>query len=77
MELLIEGVSVSMFLSYLLIFGCASAFAVHGFSLAAVSGATLHCSEQASHCGGFCCRAQAPGPWASVAAAHRLISRGS
>ena len=47
-------------------------------SVAAVSGATLHCCAQASHCGGFsCCRAQALGARASVVVAHRLSICGS
>ena len=41
-------------------------------------GATLHCSVQASHCGGLsCCRAWALGAQASVVAARRLSSCGS
>ena len=33
------------------------------------------CGSPVSHCEGFsCCRAQALGPWASVAAAHGLSS---
>ena len=42
------------------------------------AGATLHCSEQASHCGGFsCCGAQGLGTQASVVVAHGLQSAGS
>ena len=38
------------------------------------AGATLRCSVQASHCGGFsCCGARALGMRASVVVAHRLI----
>ena len=49
-----------------------------GLSLVAVSGATLRCGVQASHCGGFsCCRAWALGARASVVVAHRLSSCGS
>ena len=52
--------------------------AVRRLSLVAVSGATLCCSEQSSHCGAFsCCRAQALGAWASVVVACRLSSCGS
>ena len=41
-------------------------------------GATLHCSAQASHCGGFSCSgAQALGTQASVVVAHGLSSCGS
>ena len=33
------------------------------------------CSAHAPHCGGFsCCRAQAPGAWASVAGLHELVA---
>ena len=47
-------------------------------SLVAVSGATLHCGAQGSHCGGFsCCGAWATGVWASVVVACRLSSCGS
>ena len=36
-------------------------------------GPALHCAARPSHCSGFsCCRAQAPGARASVAAARRL-----
>ena len=53
--------------------------AVRGLSLVESSrGATLRCSAQASHCGGFsCCRAQALGMRASVVVARRLSSCGS
>ena len=38
--------------------------AVHGFSLAAVSGGLLsRCGVQASDCSGFCCRARALEHW--------------
>ena len=41
-------------------------------------GATLRCSAQASHFGGFsCCGARALGAWASVVVAHGLSSCGS
>ena len=41
-------------------------------------GAPLSCGSRASHCSGcFCCRAQAPGAWASVLATHGLSSCGS
>ena len=41
------------------------------------AGATLHCSVQASHCGGFsCCRARALGVRASVVTARGLKSCG-
>ena len=43
------------------------------FSSWGEGGATLRCSVQASHCGGFsCCGAQALGMRASVVVAHRL-----
>ena len=42
-------------------------------SLVVVSGATLHCGVQASHCGGFsCCRARALGARASAVVTHGL-----
>ena len=41
------------------------------FSTCGERGATLHCSVQASHCGGFSrCRARALGAWASVVVAR-------
>ena len=47
--------------------------AARGLSLVVVRGATLRCSVQASHCGGFsCCGAQALGAQASV-----VVARGS
>ena len=47
--------------------------AVHGLSLVVASGATLRCSAQAPHCGGFsCCGARALGAWASVVVARGL-----
>ena len=47
-------------------------------SLVVASGATLRCSVQASHGGGFsCCGAQALGTWASVVVACGLSSCGS
>ena len=49
-----------------------------GLSLVAVSRATLRCREQATHRGGFsCCRAQALGAQASVAAVYGLSSGGT
>ena len=52
--------------------------AVRRLSLVAASGATLHCGEWASHCGGLsCCGAQALGARASVVVAHGLSSCGS
>ena len=48
---------------------------MHGLSLVAASGggATLRCSAQASHCGGFsCCGAWALGARASVVVARGL-----
>ena len=51
---------------------------MHGLSLVAVSGATLHCSAWASHCRGFsCCGARALGARASVVVARGLSSCGS
>ena len=46
-------------------------------NLSLVAEATLRCSAQASHCGGFsCCGAQALGARASVFVAHGLRSCG-
>ena len=46
-------------------------------SLVVVSGSSLHCDAQASHCGGLaCCKAQALGVKSSVVAARGLSSRG-
>ena len=58
----------------LFIFGCVgSSLLSAGFLLLQREGATLHCSVQAYHCGGFsCCRAWALGAWASVVVAHGL-----
>ena len=51
---------------------------MHGLSLVAVSGATLCCGAQASHCSGFsCCGAQALGVRASVVVARGLSSCGA
>jgi len=57
-------ISVRIFLVanniHLFIFGCAGSSLLHGLSLTVASGATLHCKDQAPHCGGFSCyRAQA------------------
>ena len=64
---------------YLFIFGCVGSLLLYmGFLQLWREGATLHCSAQVSHCGGFsCCRAQALGARASVVVAHRLQSAGS
>ena len=44
-----------------------------GISLIVVSGGSLRCSVQTSHCGGLsCCGAQALGPRASAAVARGL-----
>ena len=52
--------------------------AAWGISLVAVSGATLHCSAQASHRGGFsCCWAQPLGTPAAVVVACRFNSHGA
>ena len=52
--------------------------AVCGLSLVAVSWSSLHCGEQASHCGAFsCCGSEALGAWASTVAALRIRSCGS
>ena len=49
-----------------------------GLSLAVVSGGTLHCGAQASHCGGFSCgRARALRVRASVIVARGLSSCGA
>ena len=52
---------------------------MRGLSLVAASGgATLCCSERASHCGGFSCYgAQALGAQASVVVAHKLSTCGA
>ena len=66
-------------LFYLFIFGCVGSSLLRvGFLQLWQAGATLHCSAQASHCGGFsCCRARALGVQASVVAARGLSSCGS
>ena len=52
--------------------------AAHGLSLVAAGGATLRCSMQASHYGGFsCCGARDLSTWASVVVARGLSSCGS
>ena len=51
---------------------------MHGLSLVAVRGATLHCGVQASPCGGFSfCGAWALGAQASVVVVHGLSSCGT
>ena len=71
---------------YLFIFGCVGSLLLHtGFLQLRRGGATLCCSVQASHCGGFsCCGARALGTgfsscgtWASVVVACGLQSAGS
>ena len=53
-------------------------FAACRLSLVAVSGVTLCCSAQASHCGEFsCCRTRALGVRASVVVACGLSSCGA
>ena len=63
----------------LFIFGCiGSSLLLMGFLQLWRAGATLHCSEWASHCSGFsCCGARALGAWASVVVARGLSSCGS
>ena len=70
--------SFSFFKIYLFV-GCAgSSLLSTGFLWFRRAGRTLPCDAQASHCRGFsCCRARAPGTWASVAEACRLKSVGS
>ena len=59
---LFKIVQLSFFLINLFYFWLPWVFvAVHGLSLVAASGATLHCCAQASHCSGVCCRARALG----------------
>ena len=64
---------------YVFIFGCiVSPLLRAGFLLLQRAGATLCCSEWASHCGGFsCCGARALGVWASVVVARGLYSADS
>ena len=64
---------------YLFVFRCiGSSLLRAGFLQLWQAGATLRCSAQASHCGGFsCCRAQALGARASVVVARGLSSCGS
>ena len=51
---------------------------VQAFFSCGKQGATLLCSAQASHCGGFsCCGAWALGKWSSVVAACGLSSCGT
>ena len=55
-----------------------TSYFIHGLSLVAANGATLHCGTWASHQGSFSCfRAQAVGTGASIVAAHMLSSWGS
>ena len=62
-----------------LFFGCVGSSLLHaGFLQLWRAGATLCCSAQSSHCGGFsCCGARALGVWASVVAACGLSSWGT
>ena len=64
---------------YSFIFGCAGSSLLRaGFLQLQRVGATLRCSVQASHCGGFsCCRAQAVVVWASIVVARGLSNCGS
>ena len=64
---------------FLAALGCVGSSLLHaGFLQLWQAGATLRCSVQASHCGGFsCCRAWALGMRASVVVAHGLSSCGS
>ena len=57
---------------YLFIYGCVGTSLLHaGFLQLQRAGATLHCSEWASHCSGFsCCGVWALGLRASVVVAH-------
>ena len=68
----------NLFIFLIFIFGCVgSSFLRAGFLQLRQEGATLRCSAQASHCGGFsCCGARALSTWASVAVAYRLSSCG-
>ena len=73
------GVHVSFFFKiYLFIFGCTgSSLMREGFLQLWRVGATLHCSAQSSHRGGFsCCGARALGVRASVVVARGLSSCG-
>ena len=66
------------FIYYLFLAVLGLRFMHAGFLYLRQAVATLRCSVQASHCGGFsCCRAWALGTWASVVVAHRLSSCGS
>ena len=59
---------IYLFLAVLGLRCCARAFSSCG-----KRGATLRCSAQASHCGGFSCRgAGTLGTWASVVVVRRL-----
>ena len=66
-------------LFFLFLFGCVvSLLLCLGFLWLRQAGATLRCSAQASHCGGFsCCGARALGTQASVVVACGLSSCGS
>ena len=48
---------INLFILFIIfIFGCVVSLLLHtSFSVVAVSGSTLHCGAQASHCGGFSC----------------------
>ena len=62
-----------IYLIYLFLAALGLRCCTRAFSSCKRAGATLHCSARASHCGGLsCCRARAPGAWASVAVAPRL-----
>ena len=69
-----EQAFFKFFKIYLFIFGCIVSSQLHaGFLQLRRAGATLRCSAQASHCGGFsCCGAWALGVRASVVVAHGL-----
>ena len=61
---------------YLILVVLGLCYCERAFSGRGESGATLHCSEWASHPGGFFCGVQAPSAWASGAAALGLSGRG-
>ena len=59
-------------------FGCTGSSLLHAdFPLAAVSGATLSCSVQGSHCSGFSLQSTGSRLRSLAVAAHRLSSCGA
>ena len=79
-SLMVAPSSLIFFFFFNFTFGCTGlrCFAWPSLVVASRGYSVFRCGSQASHCSGFsCCRAQAPGTWASVVAVLGLGSCGS